>query len=111
VSPNRGAASVRVRTERPPPDPADSSMDLFVWILVGSLVGWVGYARFNFNEGRGRNVSIILGALGALIGAKIAPMFVAMPAGEFNAPGVFIAAGAATVVLVLGNLVYERWGV
>jgi uncharacterized membrane protein YeaQ/YmgE (transglycosylase-associated protein family) len=87
-------------------------MEIFVWTLVGSLVGWVAYAQFNYNEARGRNASIVLGALGALIGAKmIAPMFVVMPAGAFSAPGVFIAAGAATAALVLGNLVYDRWGV
>ena len=86
-------------------------MDVFVWILVGSLVGWIAYAHFNYNEARGRNASIVLGALGALIGVKmIAPLFVAMPAGDYSAAGMFIAAGAATAALVLGNLVHDRWG-
>jgi uncharacterized membrane protein YeaQ/YmgE (transglycosylase-associated protein family) len=87
-------------------------MDYFVWILVGSVVGWIGYARFGFNEERGRNVSMLIGAAGALIGAKmLAPMFVAMPPGEFPVFAIFIAAGAASAALVLGNLVSERWGI
>lgn len=87
-------------------------MEILVWILVGSLLGWVSYSRFSFNEERGRNVSMILGAVGALIGAKaIAPMFVTMPIGGFSASGVFFAGAAALGALALGNLVYNRWGV
>jgi uncharacterized membrane protein YeaQ/YmgE (transglycosylase-associated protein family) len=84
-------------------------MDFIVWILIGAVVGWVGYAS-NFNKERGRNVSMLIGAAGALVGAKaIAPMFVAVPA--FSVAGLFFAAGAATALLALADLVYARWRV
>jgi uncharacterized membrane protein YeaQ/YmgE (transglycosylase-associated protein family) len=88
-------------------------MDTLVWLLVGGGVGWVAFSRFNLNEERGRNISIILGAVGAVIGVKaIAPMFLTLPAGGGLSVGVlFFAAAAACAVLVAGNLVSERWNV
>ena len=54
-------------------------MDLILWMAIGGLLGWIGYTRLGFNEDRGRNVSIAIGAAGAVIGGKaIAPMFVAL---------------------------------
>lgn len=86
-------------------------MEILVWALTGAIVGWVGYAGFGYNEARGRNVSMVLGIVGGLIGAKaIAPMFIAMPAGDFSAGGIAFAALAASAVLFLGNMVYNRWG-
>lgn len=88
-------------------------MDIIVWGLTGGAAGWLSFEFLRFNEARGRNVSIAIGAAGALIGGEaIAPMFAgaAAPAG-FNMPGLFFAAAAAAVLLALGNLVYVRWGV
>jgi len=89
-------------------------MDVFMWMLTGSILGWVGYSYLNFNEQRGMMVSIVIGALGGLIGGKvIAPMFTAgaLAPGDFSAPGVFFAAAVAAAFLAGGNLVYKRWGV
>jgi uncharacterized membrane protein YeaQ/YmgE (transglycosylase-associated protein family) len=87
-------------------------METFAWIVIGSLLGWVGFSRFHFNEERGRNVSMLLGAAGALIGGKaIAPMFVSPGTVDFTAPGAIFAAATAAAVLALGNLVSNRWGV
>lgn len=88
-------------------------MDILVWILTGAAVGWATYAFLGFNAQRGAYVSMLLGAVGALIGGKaIAPMFIAVPAGGgASTSGVLFAALVAGAVLLLGNLVYERWGV
>lgn len=88
-------------------------METLAWILTGGAIGWVSYSGLRFNEGRGRNASIILGTVGALIGAKaIAPMFIAAPAaGGFSASGFVFAAAAAAALLALGNLAFNRWGV
>jgi uncharacterized membrane protein YeaQ/YmgE (transglycosylase-associated protein family) len=87
-------------------------MDTLAWIVIGGLIGWAGYSYFHINEERGRNVSMILGAVGALIGAKaIAPMFVTPEAAAFTAPGAVFAAATAAAILALGNLVSKRLGV
>jgi uncharacterized membrane protein YeaQ/YmgE (transglycosylase-associated protein family) len=89
-------------------------MDIIVWMLTGGIVGWAGYAFLGFNEARGMNVSIVIGALGALVGGKmIAPMFTATAAvsGDFTLPALFFAAAVAAAFLAVGNLVYNRWGV
>lgn len=88
-------------------------MDSLVWILTGGIVGWIAFSRFGFNEERGRNVSIVLGAVGAVIGVKlVAPMFLTLPTGgELSVAVLFFAAAAACAVLAVGNLVSSRWGV
>jgi uncharacterized membrane protein YeaQ/YmgE (transglycosylase-associated protein family) len=87
-------------------------MEILTWILVGGLLGWASYAYLRFNEARGALVSAVIGAVGALIGGKaIAPMLIAAgPPSDFSAAVLFIAAAAAVACLVLGNLVYRRWG-
>lgn len=89
-------------------------MEIVLWVLVGSAVGWVSYRYMRFNEARGMNVSLVIGAAGALIGGKVLmPMFTAAvdtPV-DFSVPGLFFAAVAAAAFLVLGNLMYVRWGV
>jgi hypothetical protein len=87
-------------------------MDTLVWIVMGGGVGWVGYSHFGLNGYRSRNVSIILGAVGAVIGVlAIAPLFVTLPASGLSVGGVFFALAAAAGALALGNLASARWGI
>lgn len=89
-------------------------MDIVLWMLTGSILGWVGCSYLAFNEKRGAVVSIVIGALGGFIGGKvIAPMFTAgaLAPGDFSAPALFFAAAGAAAFLAAGNLVYRRWGV
>jgi uncharacterized membrane protein YeaQ/YmgE (transglycosylase-associated protein family) len=89
-------------------------MNIVMWMLTGSVLGWIGYAYLNVNEGRGVLVSMTIGALGGSIGGKvIAPMFTAgaLAPGDFSAPALFFAAAVAAAFLAAGNLVYKRWGV
>ena len=87
-------------------------MEILVWLAVGCAVGWLSYSRLGYNEARGVNVSMVLGAAGALIGAKaFAPLFAAQPAGDVNTLGLMFAAATACGLLALSSLVYHRWGV
>jgi uncharacterized membrane protein YeaQ/YmgE (transglycosylase-associated protein family) len=89
-------------------------MEIFVWMLTGSLLGWIAYSYLSFNAERGMAVSIVIGAVGGLIGGKVvAPMFTAgaLTPGDFSAPALFLAAAVAAGLLAAGNLVYKRWGV
>lgn len=89
-------------------------MDTLAWILTGAALGWMTYTFVGLNEQRGATVSVIVGAVGALVGAKaLAPMFMAaaVPPGSITAGVLVFAVGAAAVCLVLGNFLYRRWGV
>jgi uncharacterized membrane protein YeaQ/YmgE (transglycosylase-associated protein family) len=87
-------------------------MEIILWVLTGAAVGWLSYLFLRFNEARGMHVSIAIGAAGALLGGKVlAPMFTTAAAADFSVPALFFAATAAAILLVLGNLVYVRWGV
>ena len=89
-------------------------MNIVMWMLTGSVLGWIAYSYLNFNEQRGVVVSIVIGALGGFIGGKvIAPMFIAgvLAPGDFSAPALFFAAAVAAAFLAAGNLIYKRWGV
>lgn len=89
-------------------------MEILVWLAAGGLVGWLSYSYLGFNEARGVAVTMVIGAVGALAGAKlIAPIFMAAttPSSELSLPLMLFALGAAVVSLVLGNMLHRRWGV
>lgn len=89
-------------------------MNIVMWMLTGSVLGWICYSYLNFNQERGVLVSLVIGALGGFIGGKvIAPMFTAgaLAPGDFSAPALFFAAAVAAAFLAAGNLVHKRWGV
>ena len=89
-------------------------MNIVIWLFAGGVLGWVGHAYLGFNEARGMIVSIIIGAVGGLLGGNIvAPMFTAAAAvpADFNSSALFFAAAVAAALLAVGNLVYNRWGV
>jgi len=89
-------------------------MEIVLWMLTGSVMGWVGCSYLRFNEGRGVAVSVIIGALGGFLGgAIVAPIFTAAAAvpDGFSMFALFYAAAGAAAFLVLGNMVHDRWGV
>jgi uncharacterized membrane protein YeaQ/YmgE (transglycosylase-associated protein family) len=89
-------------------------METLVWLVSGGLLGWLSYTYLHYNEARGVAVSMVIGAAGALFGAKvIAPVFVAATtsAGQLSLPLALFALGAAAGCLLLGNLMHQRWGV
>ena len=88
-------------------------MNIAVWMLSGAIVGWLGYSVLGFNEARGKMVSIVIGAIGGVVGGNlVAPLFTAVAApGDFGFPALLFAAAIAAVFLAIGNLVHNRWGV
>ena len=85
-----------------------------MWVVVGGLVGWIAYSLLNMSEGRGQVISLIIGAMGGVLGGQlVAPMLIggsAVP-GAFSVPTLAIAGLVAAALLVVGNLVYNKWGV
>ena len=89
-------------------------MSAFLWVLAGGLLGWVAFAFLDLATGRGQMVSVIIGAMGGVIGGKlVAPMFVAASEtpGDFSAATMAIAVIASVGVLLLGHFVYRKWNI
>jgi uncharacterized membrane protein YeaQ/YmgE (transglycosylase-associated protein family) len=87
-------------------------METIVWIVTGALVGWVAHSYAGLNEDRGKAVSMAIGAVGALIGGKgLAPMFIDAPLDAISVTSFMFAAGVAVALLLVGNLVQNRWNV
>jgi uncharacterized membrane protein YeaQ/YmgE (transglycosylase-associated protein family) len=89
-------------------------MDITMWLVVGAIMGWLGFALTGLNEDRGRMVSILIGAMGGFLGGKIvAPMVGAAPAvaGDIGMASVAVAAVVAGAFLAAGDFIEERWGV
>jgi uncharacterized membrane protein YeaQ/YmgE (transglycosylase-associated protein family) len=89
-------------------------MDIAMWMLAGAALGWIGYTYLRFNAARGMMISVVIGAVGGIVGGNmVAPMFTAAQAvpGAFSSSALIFAAGVAATFLAVGNLVYNRWGV
>jgi uncharacterized membrane protein YeaQ/YmgE (transglycosylase-associated protein family) len=84
-------------------------MDLVVWMLTGAALGWLAYSHLGLNQDRGLATSIIIGAVGGVIGGRlVAPMFAP---GELSIATVLLAGAVAAAVLAASNAVHKRWGV
>jgi uncharacterized membrane protein YeaQ/YmgE (transglycosylase-associated protein family) len=90
-------------------------MNIVIWAFAGGILGWAGYAFLGYNEGRGKVIPIIIGAVGGVLGGEIiAPMFTAgtvVAVGGFNSASLLYASVVAAVFLAVGNVVYNKWGV
>ncbi len=40
-------------------------MNIATWILVGGIIGWIGFSYLNFNVKRGMIISVVIGMAGA----------------------------------------------
>ena len=84
-------------------------MDPLLWMLTGGVIGWIGYAFLGANEGRGLQVSIVLGAAGALIGGEMMPPALGGGTPGFSTQTLLFAGAVATAFLAVGNLLPARW--
>ena len=88
-------------------------MEFAMWILVGGVVGWIGFSFLKFNVTRGMVVSIVIGMVaGFLGGARLAPLLSAATAhaGDFNPFSLFMAFASAAGCLIICNMVHKRFG-
>jgi uncharacterized membrane protein YeaQ/YmgE (transglycosylase-associated protein family) len=89
-------------------------MNIVMWMLAGGALGWAAFALLGINEKRGTIVSIIIGAMGGVIGGQmLAPLMSSSPiaSGDFNVQALFIAAISASACLAIGNMIEQRFGV
>ena len=89
-------------------------MELVLWLAAGAVLGWMAIEFLGINKHRGTIVSIVIGAIGAVIGGKlVAPMVGAIAAapGEFSLPALMVVMASSAALLVFDNLVHNRYGV
>jgi len=88
-------------------------MNVGLWILAGSLLGWLGFAYLNKNAGRGLIVAIVIGAVAAFFGGNVlAPVFDlgVADAAAFRPFALLLACVSAVCALSVSDIVYERYG-
>ncbi|HWJ00711.1 MAG TPA: hypothetical protein VNU96_16985 [Burkholderiales bacterium] len=88
-------------------------MNIVIWMLSGAIVGRLGYSVAGLNDARAKRVSIVIGALGGVVGGSLAaPIFTAAAApGDFSLPALCLAATMSAAALFVSNLVHNRRGV
>ncbi len=89
-------------------------MNIAMWVVLGGILGWIGFTILRFNAERGMVVSIIIGAVGGFFGGNVlAPMLgaVADAPNDFSLFSLVIALVSAAGCLAIGNLVSDRFGV
>lgn len=89
-------------------------MNIAIGILVGGIVGWAGFSYLKFNASRGMMLSLVIGMTAGLLGGEvIAPMLgaAAVAAGDFNPLSAFVAFASSAACLIIGNMVYNRFGI
>ena len=86
-------------------------MNTFLWILAGGALGWVAYSVAGLNASWGMFVSVVIGAMGGVLGGKLlAPIFFGAAAPEGVAiAALFVATAVAAGCLALSNLLHNRF--
>jgi len=87
-------------------------MSIFLWVLAGSVLGWIAFAFLDMSAGRGLLVSVVIGALGGVLGGQlVAPMLGAVSEnpGAFSAATMAIAVMASAGVLLVGHYIYDKF--
>lgn len=87
-------------------------MNILLWILAGGLLGLAAYQLVALNEARGKLLSMVIGAVGGVLGGKeVAPIFSTPVVGEFSFTAMLFALGVAALFLGASELLRSRWGV
>lgn len=84
-----------------------SLMNLILWVIVGSIVGFIAY-RVDPGEAKGGiSATILFGIIGAIIGGFLAPFIFQVPVTDFSLHG-FVAALLGAFVLTLIHRLFFR---
>lgn len=81
-------------------------MNLFLWLIVGGIVGWVASLVVKTSGPQGVLLNIVVGIIGAFIGGWIiSPLFgiKSMNAG-ISLSSIFVALAGAIILLTLINM-------
>lgn len=80
-------------------------MNFIAWIIFGALAGWVASIITGKNRRMGAIANIVVGMLGAFIGAGILnTLGIQVPPG-FSLSGFLVALGGAVILIIVTGLI------
>lgn len=89
-------------------------MNIMIWMAAGGAIAWLSIAVLHINENRGLIPTLIIGAIGALVGGQsLAPMMTSVtePSIGFSPFALVVALATATACLVISNVLAKRYGI
>jgi len=79
--------------------------NFIIWIIFGALAGWVASIITGKNRKMGAIANIVVGILGAFIGAGIMnTLGIAVPEG-FSVSGFLVAIGGSVILIIVMGLI------
>jgi uncharacterized membrane protein YeaQ/YmgE (transglycosylase-associated protein family) len=89
-------------------------MNLMIWLVAGGAIAWLSIAVLHINKNRGLIPTLIIGAVGALVGGQsFAPMMTSVTAPEigFSPFALVVALATAIACLIVSNVLAKRYGI
>ena len=80
-------------------------MNIILWIIFGTLAGWIASMIMGANAQMGALANIVVGIVGALIGGFVMNAFGAQGVTGFNLTSLIVSVLGAVVLLFLVGLV------
>lgn len=83
-------------------------MNIFVWLVVGGIVGWVASLIMKTDGQQGIFLNVVVGIIGAVLGGWfISPMIgsATINQGDLSLSGLFVSLVGAIILLAIVNLV------
>lgn len=83
-------------------------IDIILWLIIGALSGWIGFAATRVDESlKGIGINIMLGIIGSLVGGIITTSLLGpdamIEAGTIGAFGAFVSSVLFIVVAAFAN--------
>lgn len=88
-------------------------MNLALWVIAGGVLGWASYAILRANRVRSVKVSILIGAVGALLGGHFLPPLLGtttMAAHDFSLFSLVAALAGAAACLAIADMLSNPFG-
>lgn len=90
-------------------------MNIMIWLVAGGAIAWLSIAVLHINKNRGLIPTLVIGALGGVIGGQtFAPMLSsAITEAEigFNPFALVVALATAIACLIVSNMLSKRYGI
>jgi len=83
-------------------------MNLFIWLLVGGLIGWAASIFMGTNDRQGIVLNVVVGIVGAILGGwLLSGLFgsTTINQGNFSLSGLLVSLLGAVILLALVKLV------
>ena len=83
-------------------------MNFVIWLVVGSIIGWIASMIMRTNAQQGMILNVVVGIVGSMLGGwLISPLVGAgtISQNDFSLGGLFVSLVGAVILLAIVNLV------